>query len=253
MLKLYKKFFIHYSTLLIIACLSIKGSREILSLTLISVILHEAGHLLILYLLGGQTDSLVLHAFGISINPSPETLTDNTMLLTALGGPFFSLILSGLFYFLFRPLFMPNLCLGVINLLPILPLDGGRVLGSILLKVSGRKSSRILMRSIGCVFGAVLIPSGILVLLLSGYNISLLLLGIFIIADSTANPFSCPPSFIRKKAVLGEIYIIPQSLGPRQTAEMLPSDSIGAVVDDKGKIIKLVTAKGIYHSLAEIK
>ncbi|MDP4119110.1 MAG: site-2 protease family protein [Bacillota bacterium] len=252
MINVYKNFFIHYSSLIIVACLALKGNFEMVGLVLISVILHELGHIIMLIAAGQQADALVLHAFGISINTHSKSIPYGKMLIIALGGPMFSLILAGISYFVFTPLLLPNLCVGLVNLIPVLPLDGGRVMYIVFSKIHGRKSSRVIMRTIGICIGALAIPIGLALFLTTEYNFSLLLLGLFIIADCFSNPFFDPPSFVRENAVLGEIYIIPYTMSLREAADMLPSDSVGAVVNPDGNVLRLVTAKGLYQELAEI-
>lgn len=251
MINIYKNFFIHYSSLLICAGFALKGNIDALGLILVSVAMHECGHLIMLYICGGTADRLILHAFGIAINTDSGNLSHRKLLLTVLGGPAFSLILAGLFYFVFPPLSMPNLCVGLINLLPVLPLDGGRILSTVLVRIAGRKSAKIIMRWAGLCVGIFASTAGIIVLFTSGYNFSLLLMGIFIICDCFSSIFGEPAMFVREKPVLGEIYIIPQSYGLRKAADTLPSDSIGAVVDNNGRVLRLVTSKGIYWELAE--
>ena len=189
--------------------------------------------------------------FVLSINTDSSKLSSRKMVLTALGGPALSLAFAGLFYFVYPPLFAANLCIGAVNLLPALPLDGGRILRSLLVKILGRKSSRTVMRSIGFCFGGVAIPLGILIFVRSGFNISLITLGFFTLAESFNTPFSEPACFVLKKPVLGEIYLIPQNTGLRETADMLPAGGIGAVVDENGTVLRLVTAKGLYNELAK--
>ncbi len=250
MINIYRNFFLHYSSLLIIASLALSGSPGAFSLVLISVFLHECGHLIMMRFVGEKAERLVIHAFGISIDTEQSCFEFRKGLLIALGGPLFSLLLAGVFYFIFPPLFLPNLCLGVINILPVMPLDGGRAVSALLLKTCGRKGCRLIMRYIGFFVGIPAALFGILLFITSGYNFSLLLLGIFTLATTLTHPFSSPPSFVHKKAVLGEIYIVPNSYSPLSIAEFLPADSIGAVVDERGTVLRLVTSKGIYFELA---
>lgn len=251
MLKLYKNLFVHYSVLLIILCFLLGGNYNSPGLVLLSVILHECGHLIFLLCCGGKPHKIVFHAFGISISTDAYKLSSVKMLLTALGGPALSFALAGLFYFLFPPLFPVNLCIGAINMLPVLPLDGGRTVQIFFVKALGRKSARILMQFMGFAFGIIALPAGIYLFFISGFNISLALLGFFIIAESFNTPLLPPAVFVNHKAVLGEIYLIPQSMTLRDAAEILPADSLGAVIDEQGSVLRLVTSKGLYNQLAQ--
>ena len=250
MIKIYKKFFVHYSALLIAACMALKGNFDTFGLVLFSVVLHECGHLAALVLCREHADSLVLHAFGIEINTCSGNIPPKKMLAAVLAGPICSLIFGWLFYFLYPPLSMPNLCIGFINLLPVIPLDGGRLLYPLLIKICGRKSSKLIMRTVGLFVGSIASVIGTEVFFNSEYNFSLLLLGIFIIVSAFGEPLGTHTCFVREKAVLGEIYLLPQGLSVQSAAELLPSDSIGAVVDPDGKINRLVTSKELFLELA---
>lgn len=251
MLNLYKNFFIHYSVLILLGCIALKGSFDTFGLVVISVTAHECGHLLAMLLCREKAEKLILHAFGISINAGISSLPCRKILFISLGGPLFSILLSVIFYFVFPPLFLPNLCLGLVNIIPALPLDGGRVLHALLEKICGRKSSRIIMHSIGITLGIITVPVGFALLLTTGYNFSLLMLGAFVTADCFAEPFCEPTSFVVEKPVLGELYIIPEDCTLRDTADFLPNNAVGVVLNQTGKVVKLVTAKGLLYEMAE--
>ena len=250
MINVFKNFFVHYSALLIVACMALKGNFDAFGLVLISVVIHECGHIAALFVNREHAESLVLHAFGVEINTNGKSISDMKMIFIALAGPVLSLISAQVFYFVFRPLFMPNLCIGLINLLPVIPLDGGRILNSVLLKACGRKSAKLIMRLTGLTFGIFCAALGTEIFLTSEYNFSLLLLGIFILISAFCEPSLNYSSFVREKAVLGEIYLLPRSLSVKNAAELLPPDSIGAVVDSDGKISRFVTSKELYFELA---
>ena len=87
----------------------------------------------------------------------------------ALAGPLVSLSLAGLFYFLpvlhsgpyGRLLFNINLLLGLFNLLPALPLDGGRILRAALSVSVGYKRATQFGARLGFLFAAGLIVYGL--------------------------------------------------------------------------------------------
>jgi Zn-dependent protease/CBS domain-containing protein len=115
-----------------------------------SVLLHELSHSFVARSRGHKVHDITLFIFGgvSSIEGEPKTARDE--FLIAVVGPFTSLVLSGLFYGLER-LVSPsmghagsgaanvldaigqiNLMLGLFNMIPGFPLDGGRVLRSII-------------------------------------------------------------------------------------------------------------------------
>jgi len=128
---------------LIILCLLIIPMYKAFSLVLIPVLLfsivaHEFGHILMARKYGRRSFGVVLSMFG---GVAYIEGIDEHEWKIALAGPMVSLCLSligfVLCYFIpsFPPiLFVLNLVLGVFNLVPMYPMDGGRILHSLLSK-----------------------------------------------------------------------------------------------------------------------
>lgn len=94
---------------------------------LAAAIFHEACHALAVRCLGGRVLNMNIAAGGMVMEVSE--LDPKGECLCALAGPIGSLILAVL---PFPTLALCGLCQGLFNLLPLMPLDGGRVLGSFL-------------------------------------------------------------------------------------------------------------------------
>jgi Zn-dependent protease len=117
----------------------------------ISVLLHELGHSLVARARGLSVSSITFFIFGGISNLEQWPRGPGDEFLIAIAGPLISLALGGLCLALaltLRPgvamlqvllvfLGSANLLLGGFNLLPGFPLDGGRVLRSILWQVTG--------------------------------------------------------------------------------------------------------------------
>lgn len=107
-----------------------------------SVLLHELAHSFVAQKQGLKVESIVLNLFGGVSNLKQETRSPRAEFWLAVVGPLTSLVLAGVFFgvgSLLGPanpaigaiagyLFLINFLLGVFNLLPAYPLDGGRVL-----------------------------------------------------------------------------------------------------------------------------
>lgn len=118
-----------------------------------SVLLHEVSHSLVARRLGLRVRSITLLAFGGVTNLAREPETPRQEFLVAAAGPVTSLLLALSFSVLWitfwrvsEPvgvlaayLAVVNGMLGVLNLLPGFPLDGGRILRSTIWSVSGNR------------------------------------------------------------------------------------------------------------------
>lgn len=118
-----------------------------------SVVAHELSHSLVARAEGGGVHKITLFLFGGVAQMDEEPRTPGKEFLMAAAGPGMSLVLSLLFFAVFavatvrglpwwfsaplRYLAAINLALGIFNLLPGFPLDGGRVLRSILWAATG--------------------------------------------------------------------------------------------------------------------
>src|SRR3979411_2535179 len=115
-----------------------------------SVLVHELGHSLVAGARGIRVDSIILFIFGGVTNITKEASTARDEFLIAVVGPATSLVLAGLFWLIGQVLpagtalsavasylAFTNLLLGAFNIVPGFPLDGGRVLRSILWGTTG--------------------------------------------------------------------------------------------------------------------
>jgi Zn-dependent protease/predicted transcriptional regulator len=120
-------------------------------LLFVSVLLHELAHSLVARARGLPVKNIILFIFGGVSNIEQEPHSPGTEFFMAFVGPLVSLIIGaicfGLLTFvrgthsptedLLTYLASANILLGIFNLLPGFPLDGGRVLRSIIWKITG--------------------------------------------------------------------------------------------------------------------
>ena len=163
-----------------------------------SIVFHEFCHSLVARKFGMAMKGITLFIFGGVAEMGEEPPTARAEFFMAVAGPLSSFFLSGAFYFIFqaglsgdwpepvngvlRYLYGINALLAAFNLLPAFPLDGGRILRSILwgTKQDLQWATRI-SAGIGSGFGIILIIMGIFRVLGGDiYGVWLFLIGLFL-------------------------------------------------------------------------
>jgi Zn-dependent protease len=142
-----------------------------LVLLVVFVAVHEAGHAAAARWVGLEVDGIYLHLFPVTY---VATASPRKELIVALAGPVASLVLglsilgvgllvapSGLTgrSWLHDPWLLAggvNLAMGVLNLVPVLPADGGRALRAALTLQVGRQRSTRVVRALGVALGFAL-------------------------------------------------------------------------------------------------
>ncbi len=124
-------------------------------LLFISILLHELAHSLVARAHGLAVRSIVLFIFGGVSNIEQEAPRPGVEFQVSVVGPLVSILLGALCFLLWLPihshpsavgavlmvLALINVLLGVFNLIPGFPLDGGRVFRSIVWKITGNANT----------------------------------------------------------------------------------------------------------------
>jgi len=148
----------------------------ILPRALLGCVIHEAGHTLAGAVVGGRIKRVGLSVVGAELHfEYPRVLSYGEENLITLAGPAANLLAGMLAMGLQRHLFA-ILCLGIggFNLLPVLPLDGGRVLQNVLKGCLWDPWPERIMVGLTGVLAGVLLGIGVIVAV--GYaNVTLLM------------------------------------------------------------------------------
>ncbi len=195
-IKLFRAFGItveaHWTLLIALLLFSWSSSLALALMVFASVLVHEFGHSLVAQRLGVAIAGIELHFFGgiAKMVSLPKRPRDE--ILIAAAGPLTSLLLSALGFGLYALTGMSlaielgavNLMLAVFNMLPALPMDGGRIFRAALqTKLGGLKATRIaayvarglavLMGVYGLVAGQVFLPVlAVLLWIMSGQELA---------------------------------------------------------------------------------
>ena len=212
-----------------------------------SIIFHELWHSLVARRFGMEMKGITLFIFGGVAEMNEEPPSAKAEFFIAIAGPIASVVVGGFFYLLYLAgvglnwpvaindvllwLAVINIVLVVFNLLPGFPLDGGRVLRSILWywKKNVRWATRVASR-VGGLFGLLLILLGVMEFVAGNTigGIWSFLIGMFLRSAAsqsyrqlvlrqslegepvsrfmTANPVTVPPSITIEQLVTDYLY-----------------------------------------------
>lgn len=141
---------------LIVILFFITRQIQIYATIMFFAFIHELGHLLVGLLLGIKTEKIELKPYGVSIAFKPTfddynkkiknaNILELKKIIIALAGPITNLIIAfsciSLRYNSIDVIVYSNLLLTIFNMIPIYPLDGGRILKGALHIVYGKRKA----------------------------------------------------------------------------------------------------------------
>lgn len=155
-----------------------------------SMLLHELSHIAAARLCGIKTDVFSASVMGFSAAIQIESCSKKELLFIYSAGPLLNLLayfaalmlgktLSGDQSFI-RLLSTSNLLLGLFNLLPVLPLDGGRLMFELLSGAMGAKAAGRAIRKFAWLACAAMILFGLYQIYRTTFNVSLVIIGSYI-------------------------------------------------------------------------
>lgn len=154
-----------------------------------SVLVHEVAHTIMGIVLGIKVVEIELLPFGGQAKLEDFTgLDPSKEIYVALAGPLISLSVAASFYFLNLAdqydvvpyLIKINLLLGIFNLLPALPLDGGRILRSLLSPFKGFRQATSISANIGKFLAIIIILYGSYLIYVQNYGVNFIFIGILL-------------------------------------------------------------------------
>ncbi len=182
------KYFIPYVIFLIII-----GYKGKLIYAFFIVIVHELVHYMVAKHYNFSGFDIELIAVGAVLKfKELDNASPKEDLIISLSGPMANIVLGIIFYLAnnkapcieFEMLCYGNMAIGIFNMIPAFPLDGGRVLRDILyFKFSYKKANKIMI-NISVIIGAFLMFFYILLFLKGISNFNVGIIGLFIIVSS---------------------------------------------------------------------
>lgn len=168
---------------------------------LIALISHEFAHAYVANKRGYELNEMKIGVFGAQLCGKFETVKREDEIAIAVAGPLcnvLSVFITVALWWLL-PSFYPITCefvnasfaLFLFNLLPVYPLDGGRVIIALLTKKTDRESAYKKLRKFGFILATVLFSLFVALIFYSSFNPSFLLVGIFVLVSTLVPDKTC--------------------------------------------------------------
>ncbi len=164
---------------------------NILAISYTITAIHEFAHILAAKMCGIKIDGVEILPFGITMRMK-EGCIRNTgdEIKIALAGPMSNFMIFyltfGFYYGAFKDYIMTaSIVMGLFNLIPVLPLDGGRILRALLVKREGHIRGAAIAMRLTNILAVIIIICGLWVLYITKFNFSFLLIGVFLAANLT--------------------------------------------------------------------
>lgn len=268
------KFTIKLSPLFIIVAfvLIYFGWLEQFVIYFIVLVLHEYAHYFVAKKLGYVLNKVVFMPYGAGLGGNNQIINPKHEILIALAGPLLNLILCVVcvsLWWLFpltysyTELFVfSNLALAIFNLIPVFPLDGGRVLVCVFLNKLKRVLAYKIMKITGFIFSFIF---GVLfvVSVFYGINLTFFFICVFLFTSCFGNDANIyyertyVENFSKKvsKPMLVKSYVINKNTPIYKMIKHINSSNFTLfyLIDDNNKIIKVVTESEILNKINGIK
>jgi len=181
-------FKINVFTPIVYLIIIITNSFEIFLVLFFCAFLHEAAHIIAMKIVGADIQAITLLPFGASVKlgQMPIISYKNEMFIS-LCAPLLNGTIAIIFIIIAKMLniylgflIACNLIMCFMNLMPVSELDGGRALSSFLKILLPLQKAELISDIISVLFLVPIIALGIYFLISTGYNFSLLLIGIYL-------------------------------------------------------------------------
>ena len=250
--------------LLLIAFVFLSGNLGTYAIALIIALIHELGHMIIALACGYGVGGIKIQPFGVGLMLKDSSVSCKHEILIAIAGPVVNvlLIIAGVFFLKAKNdfssvFFVTNIYMLCINLLPVLPLDGGRVLSATLRMEFDETQSGKIVRVVSVVCVAIIMALGVVCFFRSESNISLFIVALFLLDNIRQNSDKSHNItnvfFSKQTCVSAKTFCVEEDMIVRDLLKALPFENVEVIIvtDSYGKVINTFTNKYILNLLTD--
>jgi len=175
----------------IFPAICLTGRFEVFLLAFVSIVMHELGHIFVASLMGIRIHAIRIIPVGLNAVIDEDSAETQKQLVVHISGPIVNILIFSVLMMLdvcfmheserIAFLAQVNAYLAVFNLLPAMPLDGGKVLRIIMAAKVGFLPANRHTKRITLAFAFLMMLAGIIQFYASGYNFSIIIVSIYIL------------------------------------------------------------------------
>lgn len=269
MIKLTKYIRINVLTIILFAVCAALHTLPLLCVTYAVMLIHETAHALAAVCIGLKISYITLYPFGVNLklkNKIVYSLAEEIILY--ISGPLSNVIIAliVMLIYSFYPsdilkfLYVCNITLFAVNMLPAMPLDGGIILKKILSRAIGEERAVLMMKIFSAACCGALLLIGIRVLYETRFNFSVLLFALMMTGNIFTQSEKYDAELVRelmfyrrKKKNKVKHIIVTDTLEKREIAKKLDKRAYNVIyiTDASGKILDILTEKQLINSLTD--